>query len=209
MIKADTDHWYNAILPSKFQNHSMNWVRSQLMFYLMRFNSETLSHVRQSVAQFFKPPTVEENRPFVAVYVRRSDKVFHKEMSQAYSLNEYLNLFDADARRSNISTIYLNSEDEQVFDEFEKLPSEKTKYYRLLTIKAKRDVVFMSMVGMTSEERRKVVLEFLVDFYIEIHADLHAGTLTSNYCRLVDEIRLALGKFNPFYTPEDRFIVDV
>jgi hypothetical protein len=67
----------------------------------------------------------------------------------------------------------------------------------------------MSMVGMAPEKRAKIVLEFLTDLFIEVNADLHAGTLTSNWCRLVDEIKLAIGKMIPYYTPENRFIIDV
>lgn len=209
LIKADTDHWYKAVMPEKFKNRSFNWVRAQLAFYLMRYNPQTLAHVQMAVAQYFNPPSVDAHRPYVATYVRRSDKVINREMSQAYQLEDYLNLFDADARRANISTIYLNSEDEKVFSEYQKLSDEKRNYYRLLTIKVRRDVYFMKILGMQPDERREVTLEFLTDLYIEAHADLHSGTLTSNWCRLVDEIRLVLGKNVPYYTPENRYLVDM
>ncbi|CAF1588023.1 unnamed protein product, partial [Adineta steineri] len=96
-----------------------------------------------------------------------------------------------------------NSEDNNVFNEFEQVNKNKTGYYKLLRVKTRKDIVFGSLMGMPMNERGKIILEFLTDLFIEANADLHAGTLTSNWCRLVDEMRLVLGKFSPYYTPEN------
>jgi hypothetical protein len=69
-------------------------------------------------------------------------------------------------------------------------------------------VVFGTLLSMSRQQRGTIVLEFLSDLFIEVHADLHAGTLTSNWCRLVDEIRLTIGKTIPFYTPEKAHYVN-
>jgi hypothetical protein len=174
----------------------------------MRFKPHILAHVQNTVAQYFNPPSIDLHHPYIAVYVRRSDKVKNGEMSQAYSLKQYFDLFDDDARRANISTVYINSEDEQVFNEFEKLNKEKQGYYKLLSVKASRNVVYASLIHMSREQRGKIVLEFLSDLFIEANADLHVGTLTSNWCRLVDELRLVLGKTLPYYTPENKFLIN-
>jgi hypothetical protein len=174
----------------------------------MRFKPQVLAHAQNTVARYFNPPSVDLHHPYIAVYVRRSDKVRNKEMSQAYSLKQYFELFDDDARRANISTVYINSEDEQVFNEFEKLNKEKQGYYKLLSVKASRNVVYASLTRMSREHRGKIVLEFLSDLFIEANADLHVGTLTSNWCRLVDEIRLVLGKTLPYYTPENKLLMN-
>ncbi|CAF1529090.1 unnamed protein product [Adineta steineri] len=130
-------------------------------------------------------------------------------MSQAYHLQRYFSLFDEHARLAKISNVYINSEDGYVFKEFEEVNRNKKKYYKLLSINTTRNIVFSTLMGMSIEHRGEIVLEFLTDLFIEAHADLHAGTLTSNWCRLVDEIRLVLGKRIPYYTPENRFLVDV
>ena len=57
-------------------------------------------------------------------------------------------------------------------------------------------------------QRAKIVLEFLADLYIEVNADRYVGALTSNWCRLVDETRLVLGKTISFYTPENRYLLN-
>jgi hypothetical protein len=175
----------------------------------MRYNPETLAHVQGAIAQYFNPPSVDLHHPYISVYIRRSDKVINREMSQAYPLQQYFDLFDGDIRLAKINTVYINSEDEKVFGEFNEINKNKSGYYKLLSINVTRNVVFMSLTGMPPEKRKKIVLEFLTDLFIEANADLHAGTLTSNWCRLVDEMRLALGKMIPYYTPENRFLVDM
>jgi hypothetical protein len=210
-IAADFGHWVKPIIPPIFQNQSFNWYRSQLIFYLMRYNPQTLNFVHNAISQQFQPPSpsLDLHRPYVAVYIRRSDKITGREMTHAYPLQQYFDLFDNDAHRAKIKTVYINSEDEKVFSEFEPINKNKEGYYKLLTFNATRNVVFMAMNGMPLERREKIILEFLTDLFIEVNADLHAGTLTSNWCRLVDEIKLAIGKVIPYYTPENRFIIDV
>ncbi|CAF3702799.1 unnamed protein product [Rotaria sp. Silwood1] len=206
-INANIGYWTTPIIPSIFQNRTFNWYRTQMTFYLMRYKPETLAHVHNVLSQHLKPPSIDLHHPYIALYVRRSDKVRTGEMSQAYTLKQYFDLFDADARRANISTIYINSEDEQVFSEFISINKETQDYYKLLKLPVQRNIVFSSLLGMTNEQRGKIILEFLTDLFIEANADLHVGTLTSNWCRLVDEIRLVLGKTIPFYTPENKFLM--
>ena len=129
-------------------------------------------------------------------------------MSQAYSLKQYFDLFNSDARRAKIKNVYLNSEDDSVFDEFDEINNIKQGYYKLMSIKATKTVVYRKLTRMSHAQRAKIVLEFLTDLYIEVNADLHVGTLTSNWCRLVDEIRLVLGKIIPFYTPENSYLLN-
>ncbi|CAF3838072.1 unnamed protein product [Adineta steineri] len=209
LINANIDHWFKPVYPPIFANRSFNWYRSQLLFYLMRYNSQSLNHVQRRITESFDPPSIDLHHPFISVYVRRSDKVLNREMSQAYHLQRYFSLFDEHARLAKISNVYINSEDGYVFKEFEEVNRNKKKYYKLLSINTTRNIVFSTLMGMSIEHRGEIVLEFLTDLFIEAHADLHAGTLTSNWCRLVDEIRLVLGKRIPYYTPENRFLVDV
>ena len=174
----------------------------------MRFRPQIFAHAQNTIAQYFNPPSLDLHHPYIAIYVRRSDKVKMEQMSRAYSLREYFDLFDADARRINISNVYINSEDEEVFNEFEVLNKEKQGYYKLLSMKATRNLTYRTFYNMLRKQRGTFVLEFLTDLFIEVNADLHVGTLTSNWCRLVDEIRLVLGKIIPFYTPENLYLID-
>ena len=71
----------------------------------MRYKLETLVHAQCIVAQYFEPSSVDLHHPYIAIYVRRSDKVKNKEMSQAYTLN-------------NISIYLMLMLDEQILEQF-------------------------------------------------------------------------------------------
>jgi hypothetical protein len=104
-IEANYGRWSNSTVTRAFKNRTFNWYRAQLVFYLMRFKPEILAHAQKTVAQYFNPPSLDLHHPYIAVYVRRSDKVRYKEMSQAYTLKQYFDLFDADAQKANIRTV--------------------------------------------------------------------------------------------------------
>ena len=70
------------------------------------------------------------------------------------------------------------------------MSKDKKEFYKLLSINATRNVFFMPLVVMPPAQREKVILEFLTDLLIEVNAKLHVGTLTSNWCRLVDNRKL-------------------
>ena len=111
----------------------------------MRFKPQVLTQIQNTVARNFAPPSVDLHHPYIAVYVRRSDKVQFKEMSQAYTLKQYFDQFDADARRAKINTVYINSEDARVFNEFTEINKEKQGYYKLLRVNVTRNVVYRKM----------------------------------------------------------------
>lgn len=207
-INASIPHWKKLVYPPIFHSRTLNWYRVQLMFYLMRFKPNVLSHIQRVAGQSLQASPIDRRHPYIAVYVRRSDKVKSKEMFQAYALRQYFDLFNDDARSVNISTVYINSEDAEVFNEFKEIDKEERGYYKLISMNVTRNVTFSVLGDMSQKQRGKIVLEFLTDLYIEANADLHVGTLTSNWCRLVDELRLALGKIIPYYTPEHKYLLD-
>ncbi|CAF1370251.1 unnamed protein product [Adineta ricciae] len=205
-INANIGQWKDPVHPPVFRNRTFNWYRAQLIFYLMRYKPETWTEVQKIISASWKTSSIDSFRPFIAVYVRRSDKITGREMDRAFSLKEYFDLFDADARRANVSNIYVNSEDPKAFDEFLQLNRQKQGYYKLFSIKTRKNIVFSSLLRMPRNQRGQIIYEFLTDLFIEANADLHAGTLTSNWCRLVDEWRLTLGKATIYYTPEKKYL---
>ena len=207
-IDAVFGGWTRSVGLNIFKNKTFNWYRSQLIFYLTRYNNRTMTNVQNSLIQNLHSPSLSVYRPYVAIFVRRSDKVQSREMSKAFDLSDYFNLFDNDTRRVNITTIYLNSEEPKVFEEFSILNNAIGNRYKLLKIDMKRNVVFRTLLKMSQKQRGEIILDFLTDLFIEVHADLHSGTLSSNWCRLVDELRLVLGKTIPFYTPEKQFFME-
>lgn len=203
-----TTGWGIPSRPKVFRNKSFNWYRSQVFFYLLRFNNRTIEQVRNILIENRLKPELALYRPYASIFVRRSDKVTSGEMSKSFSLKDYFRILETDLSRLNISTIYLNSEDELVYAEFEKLNNALNGSYKLITLKTTKNVVFGKLLTMSKKQRARVVFEFLTDLYIEVHGDLQSGTLSSNWCRLVDEFKLVLGKTIPFYTPEGKHYIN-
>ncbi|CAF1580815.1 unnamed protein product [Didymodactylos carnosus] len=201
IINANGGYFGAIKRPFPFSNRTFNWWRTQLAYYMIRFNERVTEHIEQITNQTF-PQGLEHARPLIAVFIRRSDKIAQKEMLRAYSLREYFDLFDSDAKRALVRNVYLNSEDEGVFDEFKKNLI-YSSYYRLFYINQTRGYVFHQFGGQSAERLSQIALNFLTDLYIEANADMHVGTLSSNWCRLVDELRLSAGKKIPYYTPEE------
>lgn len=201
-------YWTKPVQPKVFENRTFTWYRAHLIFYLMRLRPKSFNRVQHILKQSLNMQFIELNRPYVSLYVRRSDKVQSREMSRSYALREYFELFTADTLRINLTKIYLNSEDDYVFEEFQQLNHEKKNYYELLKINITRNATFGQFFHWSKTRREQLAIEFLADLFIEVHADLHVGTLTSNWCRLVDAIRLVLGKTIPYYTPENKHLIN-
>ncbi|CAF1196904.1 unnamed protein product, partial [Didymodactylos carnosus] len=202
-ISGNYGHYGSTVPPEPFSNQSFNWWRAQLAFYVTRFNKRVMEHVKRVSHEIF-PQGIEHSRPLIALFIRRSDKVATGEMKKSYTLESYFDLFDSDARRASVRNLYLNSEDDDVFNEFHK-NQHLVRYYRLFYLNQTRGYTFSSWLEESPERQSQISLAFLTDLYIESNADMHAGTLSSNWCRLIDEIRLSAGKTIPFYTPEQEY----
>jgi hypothetical protein len=169
-----------------------------LIFYLLRYNHKTLTYVQRKIAQSFVPPSIEAHYPYISLYIHRSEY----EIQQSTSLKEYFHLFYDHSIKGNITNIFINSNDQNIFKEFKELNQNKSNHYKLLNMKMKKILSFNTTYSMSKE----IHLDLLTNLYIEVHAHLHSGTLTSNYCRLIDALRLVLGKTIPFYTPDNRYL---
>jgi hypothetical protein len=106
---------------------------------------------------------------------------------------------------ANITTVYFNSDESIFSEEFKEFNINQSDRYKLLTMTLDKSLPFNELSSMSKDERMKNILDSLTDIYVQVHGDLHIGTLTSKYCRLVDALRLTLGKTIPFYTPENRY----
>jgi hypothetical protein len=62
---------------------------------------------------------------YIAIYVRRLNKVKYIEMCQVYTLKQYFDLSGIGTQRVNLSRLHMSSEDKQVFDEFIQINKEK------------------------------------------------------------------------------------
>ncbi len=178
------------------------------MFYLLRYNQQTFSYVQSQTVQSFIPPSIEAHSPFIALSFPISEKFKRGEVSKPFLLNQYFHLFHADSIKGNITTIYFSSQDKSIYTEFTKLNENLSNRYKLLTITTTNKFGYNLIPSSAKETRTSILRNILTDLYIQAHADLHVGSLASSSCRLVDAIRLVLGKTIPFYTPDNLYLIN-
>ncbi len=205
-IDANTNEFPDSI-PMVFRRKSFIWYRSQLLFYLLRYNRDTLAYVHQKIAQSFVPASIEAHKPYISIFARQPETMVTKKKSKnLYSLNRYFELLTNASFSANITTVYLNSDEPTFSEEFTELNANKSDRYTLLTMTLDKDLPFNVISSMPQDARTKNILDCLTDIYVQVHADVHIGTLASKYCRLVDALRLTLGKTIPFYTPDNLYL---
>ena len=56
----------------------------------MRFKPEILAHALNTVSKYLNPPFIDLHHPYIAVYVRRSDKVKNKEIVIFYKKSKLI-----------------------------------------------------------------------------------------------------------------------
>jgi hypothetical protein len=184
------------------------------MFYLLRYNQQTFSYVQSQIAQSFHPPSIEAHSPFIALSfpvsenVKRPKRSKRREVSNPFLLNQYFHLFHTDSIKGNITTIYFSSQEKSIYTEFTKLNENLSNRYKLLTITTTNKFGYNLIPSSAKETRTLILRNILTDLYIQAHADLHVGSLASSSCRLVDAIRLALGKTIPFYTSDNLYLIN-
>jgi hypothetical protein len=181
------------------------------MFYLLRYNQQTFSYVQSQIARSFDPPSIEAHSPFIALSFPVSENVKRPkrgEVSKPFLLNQYFHLFHADSIKGNITTIYFSSQDKSIYAKFTKLNENLSNRYKLLTITTTNKFGYNLIPSSAKETRTLILQNILTDLYIQAHADLHVGSLASSSCRLVDAIRLVLGKTIPFYTPDNLYLIN-
>jgi hypothetical protein len=186
-----------------------SWWMTHATMYLIRPNKRTLdvacwywSCMPQSFVPSFKEPTA-------SIFVRSGDKWKEANLRTAQEHFDALEIFVREHPALKPSTVYFGTDDALVLsDVVRRYASE----YNLTWLGFHRETK-----GLTFEETLtrayspKVewqVLVSLSDLYISSLADIFVGTLSSNWCRLADELRKAHGKAAlPYLTPEGEALV--
>lgn len=189
-LSAATRHPMEKCVPEQLGNRPYNWWRTMLLDFLVQPLPYVQEHVVKLAVATYR--NALPSRPLLAVFIRRSEKV--REMERLYELHEYRTSW---SELRHLGGLYVNSEDPLIMPSVHELQSAKeTLYVPPLPRGFNFDIW----------DRRNAshhVLSFLADLFMEVAADFHGGTLSSNWCRLVDALRLARGKTRTrFYSPE-------
>lgn len=150
------------------------WWSSQLIKYIMRYNSETLERIEQ------RERSIGFTSPIVGVQIRRTDKLLHE--AEFHALEEYMEQVEdfyrglemrLDSRWTGIRRVFIATDDPAVIAEaINKYPD-----YDIVADQAASNVS-----GITG---------VLGDLHILSRCDFLVCTFSSNVCRLAYEMRLA------------------
>jgi hypothetical protein len=183
----------NNLLPIGFYQQSAAWWYVHATLYLIRPNIRTLSavchiwncimHGRPSIA-----------KPYAAMFIRSGDKYKEAKLrkpQEYFTELEKLNNHTA----AKVTSVYVGTDDARILSEVQNAYSHK---YTLFWMGYHRDVGGLSWEEVStrfhSPKAEWQVLSSLSDLFISATADVFLGTLSSNWCRLMNKFRLMEGK---------------
>ncbi|CAL1173823.1 unnamed protein product [Cladocopium goreaui] len=186
------------------------WWRAQSIAYLIRFNektrsaldqlrSETLFQCKEHVkAKVLEPGTV-------SAHVRHGFKLWEDYVEQMDALaagNQKLRVLYKEVAESNTSfsfpleayarrAVFLSTEDPLVVVEALKLCAAKDPWKVIYTKADRNNKDSWMHVEKRGAARREVMLA-MMNLELALEADAWVCTLTSNWCRLIDELRMTI-----------------
>lgn len=204
-VKLDSDLFGS----STFNHKPASWWMTQATGYVVRPNKRTLGAVCYiwdcifGSGQKHQPP----ERPFAAMFIRRGDKWWESRLREPF---EYFDLLEGLDRNLSepIKTVYVGTDDPKMLSQ---IVREYSSDWDLIWMGYRRS----SQGSQHHEEVARYhtanvelqVLLTLAEVFISASADVLVGTLSSNQCRLMDELRKLQGKGRmPYLTPERELI---
>jgi hypothetical protein len=190
-------HQERVIIFPDFSNRSQEWWHAQLVRYLMRPNRFTLSEVIAPAREaIFPSGAVPET--LASSFIRRGDRESGRE-GKIYSIDDYFNALERSARMYNVTSVFLMSDSQKAIEDSIAAYSNRYRIYYLpwkgrsqvgwewdFVVKGKRpelDHLYLSQLGTIT----------ISELFIAAQALVFVGTIRSNQCRLLQELRLAYG----------------
>jgi hypothetical protein len=151
----------------------------------------------------------QQQQPSASIFVRSGDKWKEAHLRTAQEHFDALKAFVRANPTLRPGSVYFGTDDALVLSDVARRYSAD---YNLTWIGYHRDVKGLSfeetITRAFSPKIEWQVLVSLADLYISSLADIFVGTLSSNWCRLVDELRKVHGKAGiPYLTPSGEALV--
>ena len=196
------------------------WWRAQSVTYLVRFNARTRKAVdkMRSESLFACDTKVTSSETLaqgtISVHVRHGRKAteadvfefskYLEEMEPLAADSTALRVLYPEVAESNTTfsypantytarKIFLSTEDQQVVDEALRLCEGKPRWEVMYTrVRRSNDDAWVH--AKNSEDARYEVLTAFMNLELALEADAWVCTLSSNWCRLIDELRMTIGR---------------
>jgi hypothetical protein len=195
---------------NNFDEKPASWWMTQATGYVVRPNQRTLRavcYIWDCIVGSSQSSKQPPERPFAAMFIRRGDKWWESRLREPF---EYFDLLEGIDRNLSepIKTVYMGTDDPKMLSQ---VVREYTSDWDLIWMGYHR-----SSQGSQHHEEvaryhtAKMELQALLtlaEVFISASADVLVGTLSSNQCRLMDELRKLQGKGRmPYLTPEGQLI---
>ena len=172
----------SALEPGK----AFYWWRAQASAFLVRPNDRTLAEVERRKAAVFPPVRVAPHS--ISVHVRRGDKWVESAATEDFAYltaAEAVHFAGAGAHGLRRS-IFLSTEDPGAIAFFQALPAWNTSFAEVprKPDATKSTLAYTAEIGPGNE-----MLNSLINLDLALQCDAFIGTLSSSWCRLIDELR--------------------
>lgn len=186
-----------------------SWWMTQATGYVARPNTRTL----QAVCYIWDcivgggAHQKQPQRPFAAMFIRRGDKWWESRLREPF---EYFDLLEGLDRNLSepIKTVYVGTDDPKMLSQIVREYSTDWDLIWMGYHRSSQGSQHHEEVARYHTAKMELqVLLTLAEVFISASADVLVGTLSSNQCRLMDELRKLQGKGRmPYLTPEGEFI---
>jgi hypothetical protein len=177
-----------------------------LMKYILRPN-HAMRRAIFNMTQVVFPEGVP--RPLISLFVRRGDKSSEGTLSDFES---YFNAIDTATThlQQRLGALYVGTDSQEALDW---IIAHQSSRYRIFYIPFQRSLRGAQWDDLKSFFFKPLIVHHtlmaLLDLFLSMHGDIFVGTLSSNWCRMYDELRKANGKARiPFLTPEHHLYCD-
>ena len=188
----------HRISQAPFSRKSWAFARSHVLRYLLRPRPETTSFIESMGVQTFP---LGLPRPIAALFVRWTDK---STESRVFNVSHYFDFLMPVTSKLHLRDVYVGSDDEAALEEAKKLYGSRFSIHSLPIVRG-----FSWLARDKSTPLGAQMRNSLADLFVQVHADVWVGTLSSNWCRLVDELRSAMGKTClPYLDVDGRYLTE-
>jgi Alpha-(1,6)-fucosyltransferase N- and catalytic domains len=190
----------------QFNAKPASWWMTQATGYVARPNKRTLQAVCY-IWDCIIGPRQQPPRPFAAMFIRRGDKWWESRLREPFEYFDLLEGLDRNLPEA-IKSVYVGTDDPAMLSQVAREYSYDWDLIWMGYHRSSQGSQHHEEVARYHTAKMELqVLLTLAEVFVSASADVLVGTLSSNQCRLMDELRKLQGKGRmPYLTPERQLI---
>jgi len=194
VTSASKPHAIDNLGQDDFRALPRPWWFVHATLYLIRPNRRTLS-AACFLWNCLTHDKGEIRKPYAAMFIRGGDKWKEAKLREPFEYFDLLGQVNNTLSGTGISSVYLGTDDARIMSQTVR---EFGDMWSVFWIGYHRDIGGLEFQEVQrryhSSKTEWQILLSLADLYVAATADFIVGTASSNWCRLVNELRLGQGK---------------